>query len=151
MSNISYRIVIVMVLFAMAMAIVGTVSACDPCGCTRTQGYWKNHDSKLFSKVVKDTEFLNTGMTWYQLFTTPPKGNAYIILAHQYIAERANYYNGACEPEEVREAKDRAECLFSGTCLMSDIKGDVREQFIEVAELLDRYNNGLMGVPHCDD
>jgi hypothetical protein len=152
MRNISYRIMIVMVVFAMAMAIVGTASACDTCGCTRTQGYWKNHDSNLFSNIVNGIQFRDTGYTWYQLLTMPPKGgNPYILLAHHYIAERANYYNGACEPREVYEAKERAEELFCGTCLTCDITGDERTEFIEIAELLDRYNNGLMGVPHCDD
>jgi hypothetical protein len=28
---------------------------------------------------------------------------------------------------------------------------DVREDFLMLAELLDDFNNGLLGVPHCEE
>ncbi len=74
-------------------------------GCSLTLGYWKTHSE--FGPAPYDntwamlsngasTPFYLSGQTWYQVFWTPPSGgNAYYILAHQYMAARLNQLNGA--------------------------------------------------------
>ena len=72
-----------------------------PCpeGCTLTQGYWKTHSVLGPAKKADPTwalvggpnaTFFLSGQTWYQVFWTAPKGNAYYILAHQYEAAKLN-------------------------------------------------------------
>ena len=71
-------------------------------GCTLTQGYWKTHAAgKKFDAGWNlvggpDAAFFASGSTWIQIFNTPPKGgNAYLQLAHQYMAAKLNALNGA--------------------------------------------------------
>lgn len=79
-----------------------------PCagGCTLTQGYWKTHSRegpapydeawKNLGPLEEDTPFFSSGLTWYRVFWTPPKGgNAWIQLAHQYMAAKLNILDGA--------------------------------------------------------
>jgi uncharacterized protein YegL len=115
-------------------------------GCTLTQGYWKNHDWP--DSHDKDDEFFDSGMTWFEILKTPPKGgDAYIILAHQYIAYVLNQANGASLPgDPVAEAEDYFSTYNPGEVP----KGD-RQNLIDLAGFLDDYNNGLMGISHCDN
>jgi len=34
---------------------------------------------------------------------------------------------------------------------MDQIKGAVRQDFIQTAEVLDQYNNGYIGLGHCSE
>jgi len=140
-----------------------------PLGCTYTQGYWKTHsmfgpagpyDLTWDWKAGGDAIFLDptwdTGFSWYEMFNTPPAGgNAYIILAHQYMAAWLNIHNidplKMANPSVLGTAFADAEALL-GSYMPTDIlEPAVREQFIMLAELLDDFNNGLLGVPHCED
>ncbi len=121
-----------------------------PVGCTLTQGYWKTHSlagpSKKYDAgwqaigvLEHNTVFYSSGKTWLALFNTPPRGSAYIQLAHQYMAAKLNVLNGAGAPANVLAALATAESYFSGNAV--SITG--------LATLLDNYNNGLLGTPHC--
>jgi hypothetical protein len=132
------------------------------CGCTLTQGYWKTH-SKYGPAPYDDTwdllaggdaEFLDTGLTYYEVLWTVPKGgNAYFILAHQYIAAELNVLNGASIPDDVLAAWNQAgELLIEYQGDMSiPKKGEDRELAIQLYELLDDYNNGYIGPGHCSE
>lgn len=114
-------------------------------GCTLTQGYWKTHtryDTHTDPTWAgrEDAPFFSSGMTYYEILWTPPQGDPYIILAHQYIAAQLNGLHGAVMPAYVQAAFDAATAYFNGTGSYPD----------GASELLDRYNNGLEGVPHCD-
>ncbi len=149
-------------------------SSCDsvditinvPCpGCTLTPGYWKTHSRRgpapyddawaLVGPLQENTFFFGSGKTYYQALWTPPAGNAYWILAHAYIAAYLNKLNGAYVPAAVQTAMDHAAVLlgsYDGSPYpMSAIRNGVRTDFINTAALLDRYNNGLMGVVHCSE
>ena len=99
-----------------------------------------------------DTAFFSSGESWHQLFWTAPKGgNAYIILAHQYMAARL---------EHPRRRGDDAGCQHGvgwrrrssrRTRPSSSLSKAVREQAIAYADVLDDYNNGEIGPGHCDD
>jgi hypothetical protein len=134
-----------------------------PCeGCTLTQGYWKTHskygpapsDTTWEAKAGGDAEFFLTGLSYYEVLWTEPRGgNAYYILAHQYIAAELNQLNGACVPEEVQDAMGQAEALlikYEGA-LSIPKGGEDRALAIELYELLDDYNNGIIGPGHCSE
>lgn len=119
-------------------------------GCTRTQGYWKNHATGKKKDAtwgdMTDEMFFSSGMTYLKVLETSPKGgDAYLILAHQYIAAKLNVMAGASMPAEVQSAYDMATAYFNGTSTPE------RSTLLHWAEVLDKYNNGKMGVPHCDE
>jgi hypothetical protein len=141
-----------------------TVEVDVPCGgCTLTIGYWKTHSKygpapydDTWAELGEDTPFFLSGKTYYQVLWTPPAGNAYYILAPQYVAAKLNMLNGASVPSEVQEAFDAATVLFQTytpgevAALKGKAGNEDRAQFIRLAELLDKYNNGLLGPGHCD-
>ena len=142
-----------------------TVTVHVPCvgGCTLTQGYWKTHseygpapydDTWAMLSNGADTPFFGTGSSYYEILWMAPKGgNAYLILAHQYIAAELNQLNGAYVPPEVQDAMDQAEALlieYEGKLSIPKRGGD-RALAIELYGLLDDYNNGLIGPGHCSE
>lgn len=143
---------------------VHVMVACSQ-GCTLTPGYWKTH-SRQGPAPYDDTwlqlgppqeskPFFVSGKTWYQALWTPPAGNAYYILAHAYIATSLNALNGASMPPEVQAAWNEATALFSSwtPAQVGAQKGNQqpRKRFLELAGLLDMYNNGLLGPGHCSE
>jgi hypothetical protein len=142
-----------------------TVNVNVPCagGCTLTQGYWKTHseygpapydDTWAELPDGADTPFFGTGSSYYEILWMPPKGgNAYLILAHQYIAAELNQLNGAYVPSEVQDAMDQAEALLIEYQYDLSIpkRGGDRALAIELYELLDDYNNGYIGPGHCSE
>jgi hypothetical protein len=130
-------------------------------GCTLTMGYWMTHSE--FGPAPYDdgwaqlangasTLFFDSGLTWYQLFWTPPAGgNAYIQLAHQYMAAKLNILNGAATTAAVDDAIAWAEAFFPGKTPSDALSGAVRNQARSYANTLDQYNNGLIGPGHCDE
>ena len=113
-------------------------------GCAFTQGYWKNHTSVWPAGYSPNATFYSSGLTWINLWNTPPKGSAYIILAHQFMAATLNVANGASMPPATKTVYDAAAAYFGGGA-----GGDL----ISWAAVLDAYNNGLAsgGPPHCFD
>ncbi|WP_434423726.1 hypothetical protein [Nannocystis pusilla] len=131
---------------------------CDA-GCTLTQGYWKTHshhgpapeDATWFDlgdvdgdgmSEGADEDFFDSGQTWYEVLWTPPAGDPFYILAHQYIAAILNIENGASAPSEVDTALQQAEDYFNGQTL-------TKQQITALAKILDQYNNGLIGPGSC--
>ena len=135
-----------------------------PCpGCTLTPGYWKTHSSygpapydDTWAMLGEDTPFFLSGQTYYEvLWTSPSGGNAYYILAHAYIAAELNGLNGT-SLAAVQTEFDAATVLFETytPAQVAAFKGKtaaIRNQFIALAEVLDDYNNGIIGPGHCDD
>lgn len=133
-------------------------------GCTLTQGYWKTH-SVLGPAAKPDptwnlvggpnAAFFLSGQTWYQAFWTAPAGNAYYILAGQYMAARLNILNGASAPSSVNSAIASATALFS-TYTPAQIgalsgSSSLRKQFVALAGTLGSYNEGTIGPGHCSE
>jgi len=120
-------------------------------GCTRTQGYWKNHANPAKKQydntwdAYLNKTFYNSGMTYLKVLeTAPKKGDAYFILAHQFIAAELNVAAGASIPQNVKDAWLAAQAYFRGQT------NPTRAELIAWAELLDDYNNGVVGPGHCD-
>jgi len=132
-----------------------------PCGgCTLTPGYWKTHssygpapyDDTWVPIGEEGTPFFLSGKSWYQVLWTPPAGgNAYYILAHQYIAARLNQLNGAWVPTEVQGWMNAATELFEAYEPTGRLDKEEKAEFIFLAGKLDAYNNGLIGPGHCDE
>jgi hypothetical protein len=58
--------------------------------------------------------FFSSGKSWLQVFNTPPAGNAYYNLAHQYMAAKLNVLSGSSAPAAVATAIAWAEAFFAG-------------------------------------
>lgn len=132
-----------------------------PSGCTYTQGYWKTHSDrgpapyddgwKALGVDEEATPFFNSGRTWYSVFWTAPRGNAFYILAHQYMAAKLNVLNGAGTTLDVDAALSGAEALFGGLAAGStSLTSQQRTDALAWASTLDSYNNGVIGPGHCD-
>jgi hypothetical protein len=137
-----------------------TTTAEPPPGCTHSQGYWKNHadpdgdyDPTWDAVGGPDAEFFDTGDTYLAMLHTSPRGNAFVILAHQWIAAELNIAAGAAVSPAVQPAFAEATQLlqtWSATGLIPKSHDD-RPRALECADLLDQYNNGNAGTPHCPD
>jgi hypothetical protein len=153
-----------------------------------TQGYWKTHsiygpaahpdDTWLLITAAMtggsfgsgpDSEFFDTGLTWYQVFWTNPKnGNAYFILAHQYMAAILNQLNGAGNPAGLATNLANAYILLdyydepphnnsipknADNVLVIGTKD--RAEAIAIAGYLAQYNEGTLDEPgaptHCGE
>ncbi|WP_408952748.1 hypothetical protein [Lysobacter sp. Hz 25] len=139
-----------------AVITVSVPELCATSGCTYTQGYWKTHSKygpapydATWAAIGEDTLFFASGQTWYKVFWTPPKGgNAYYILAHQYMAARLNAEAGAGAPSEVQAAIAEATAWFIGRSTTAP-KGPARDTAIRLAGILGAYNEGTTGPGHC--
>ncbi len=139
-------------------------------GCTLTQGYWKTHNASFKGGAKADpawlnigaggetTQFFTSGMTWFEVFNTPPKGNAWYNLAHQYMAAKLNILNEAEAPAAVEDAIDDAEALFGNALYNTPAefaalgkKDPIRAEAITLAGILGSFNEGTTGPGHCGD
>lgn len=134
----------------------------DIYGCTLTPGYWKTHSefgpapydaTWALLPEGADTAFYLSGQSYYDVLWTAPKGNVYYILAHQFIAAGLNQLNEASIPADALSAYEDAATLFGAytPAQAKALRGAARNQFTELAGVLDDYNNGLIGPGHCDD
>lgn len=147
-----------------------TVNVSVPCGggCTLTYGYWKTHAAcgsaskpdptwKLIQPNGQDTKFFLSGQSYIQVLQSNPSwGNAYYILAHQYIAAQLNQLKGASIPPDVLAAFNTATTLFQ-TYTPSDLDKrttqatQLKTKFTNLGATLDDYNSGRTGPGHCED
>jgi hypothetical protein len=140
-------------------------------GCTLTQGYWKTHSEygpapydDTWAKLPNgaDTPFFGSGYSWYEIFQLAPKGgNAYIILAHQYMAatlssmkddDPASLASVAAEMAQAEALLMDYDQTLNSLLVPYIPEGDDRALAISIAETLDMFNNGDLpgGPPHCD-
>jgi len=142
-----------------------TIPPPDGEDCTRSHGYWKTHSE--FGPAPYDdgwaalpdgasTEFFLSGQNYHEaIWTAPQGGNAYYILAKQYIAAELNQLNGASIPPDVLDAFNEATDLFSTYTPeeIKELKGNdpLRKKFINLAGILAGYNEGDTGPGPCSD
>ena len=143
-------------------------------GCTLTQGYWKTHSARgpaplddtwnlapnvypgAPSGLAENTPFYFSGQTWYQVFQTPSSsGNAYYILARQYMAAVLNILNGASSTSAVNTAITNATTYFNNAANTPasalNLSKSARNTLLGYATTLANYNTGLTGPGHCDE
>ena len=132
-------------------------------GCTRTIGYWQTHSKSGPGKAAYDsrwdnlkpsgeyTNFFNSGLSYITVIASPVNGIAFYNLGQQYVGTTLNRLAGVTVPADVLSAYNEATGLFSAlgkdVRAFSSIQQNARA--LELKNLLDAYNNGLKGVPHC--
>ena len=100
--------------------------------------------------------FFLSGQTYFEVLWTPPKGNAYYILAHAYIAAELNFLNSA-DATAVLETFNQAKALFENYTpdQIAALKGKganaTKSFFNDLTVILDDYNNGVTGPGHCSE
>ena len=127
-------------------------------GCSLTQGYWKNHSEEWdetgenAASFLSGDTFYNSGLTYLEIMNTPPKGgNAYLQLAHQFIAASLNI-NGPSGIAEVDAALAGADAYFAAAAAGTPApSGSLRTQVQGWASTLASYNEGDIGPGHCED
>jgi hypothetical protein len=145
-----------------------------PClGCTYTQGYWKTHSSYGPAAHPDDGWYLvdfdgdgnfegpdemifDSGMKAIDVFNMAPKGgNAWFILAHQWMAAKLNQASGAASVggdwlADAEELLDKWDGDGVSEPLIPKDDPD-RAIAIEIAGHLADYNEGTIGPGHCGD
>jgi hypothetical protein len=143
------RLIVLCMISIAACVLVSTAAACC-CVEPLTQGYWKTHS--IYGPApyddawanLEDTKFCGSDLTCFEVLTTPPAGgNAYYILAHQWIAAGLNSLNGVIMPDSVYQTYWDAKPLLSAYADDMEIpKGSDRELAIEYATILEKFNSG---------
>jgi hypothetical protein len=118
--------------------------------CTYTQGFWKTHPQAWPVGGLQLGDVFYTAEELLDIFNTPAAGNGLIFLAHQLIAAKLNVANGASNAV-VQDFIDAADALI-GSLVVPPIGGGYLEpsEASELTEVLDTFNNGELGSPHCD-
>lgn len=158
-------------LFVLSLALGGLAGGCDrdqrdvsarldpngapdggADGCTLTQGYWKNHHAGAKNPAQQSPwplpeEAQLCDQTWLDILTTPPKGDAWYVVAHQWIAASLNVAAGAVPPPDVAAALAQVEDMLADCA----IDGGEHDAALAASEMLDNFNNGDVGPGHCGD
>ena len=120
-------------------------------GCTRTQGYWKNHPTAWPVQTITVGCVTYTEAQAITILQTPPRGDATYILIDQLIAAKLNLIVGAnssCLGTAIADS-DAFLCAYA---LGSKPADPARSQGISLAAILDNYNNGRLAcASHCGD
>jgi hypothetical protein len=129
--------------------------------CLFTQGYWQNRAQNTGSTDNASTiwrnlgpqQFYLSGKTYAEVLLVAPRGNAYWILAHQLVAAEANDKNGADAtgvPEETIALAQELMNTYTPSQIAAIPKSDpIRQDFIDLAGILDDWNNGVIGTGLC--
>jgi hypothetical protein len=96
-----------------------------------------------------------TAFDWYLVFWTPPGGNAFYNLAHQYMAAKLNVLNGVTPAANVATAITYAETFFATAgntpAAVALLKGGAKNTIINNAGILGSFNEGAAGTSHCSE
>jgi hypothetical protein len=150
------KIVAKLALASVGFAFIQTAGA----ACLFTQGYWQNRAqnagdaSTLVWASLSGDAFYLSGLTYAQVLQNQPRGNAYWVLAHQDVAAEANaLVGGDLSGDGMATALAASEQLlakYTPAQIGALPKGDpLRSQFIQLAGILDQWNNGLIGTGIC--
>lgn len=122
--------------------------------CVRNELYWKYHHQyaqnpakKIPWPVPNAERHVACGRPLLGWISMPPQGNVNVILGHQYISARLNLAAGAPVPPDVDTGLVEAVGLLA-QCNIVD-EDDIADA-LELADTLQAYNDGLLGVPACE-
>ena len=124
----------------------------EPC-CTLTQGGWENSKKGCKDHPIECNTTLCNRTYIEILEDNSVQGNAWLILAHQWIAAILNVIvNNVCTIELVNTTLYNANISLINNCddqfvPVNSFTGII---MIEQAIVLDQFNNGNLGVEHCD-
>ena len=125
-------------------------------GCTRSKGFWTNRCDKDCNAcdwpAAGETTEVCGSASWCEVLRLVPRGgNAWIILAKQWIAAKLNAATGASVPGDVASALDEAETLLNAYCADKNIpkQSSDRSSALDLALTLSSYNVGENGPGYC--
>lgn len=126
--------------------------------CTFTQGYWKNHELSWPAPYSPTAQWLDashevTGVTWDGLMDQSVSGgNSYMQLAHQWIAATLNLAGATSSNPVVAAAMSQGEAWLKANtpAVTSTVPNIKNSQATAWASTLDDFNNGRLGIAHCE-
>lgn len=126
-------------------------------GCSKTQGYWKTHSKyskpktipwfKAPLQIMASEDLLLCSNSWSRILGMAPKGDAWLILAHQFIAAKLNSFTGASVPPQIN--LNVINSLLLSNCAGARSSSVVGQEMLIYAGILAAYNEGDLGIPHC--
>jgi hypothetical protein len=117
--------------------------------CTFTIGYWKTHPEVWPVAGLTLGSVAYTAAELLSILNQPSGGNGLIILAHQLIAAKLNIAAGA-DPTPVSATIAAADAQIGALVVPPVGAGFLTPASTSGnATILDNYNNGNLGVPHC--
>ena len=119
--------------------------------CPRTQGYWKNHESKWPVQELYLGSVLYAQDYLLYLLRLPVRGDISVSLSKQLIAAKLNLANDT-PAEPVFEAIILADLLIGEDELPMGVRpgSELGQEMEHVKTYLDDYNNGRF-TPDCKD
>ncbi|WP_434043655.1 MULTISPECIES: hypothetical protein [Sorangium] len=136
--------------------VVATPPTSEGDGCTLTQGYWKNHEESwpVSSLTIGGVAYSQEELL--ELFRTPPKGDASLIVGHQLIAALLNVASGASDAAlggalADAEAWMAANKDADGRLPYGVKRGSAADAAVSLSGALADFNEGGIGPGHCDD
>jgi hypothetical protein len=117
--------------------------------CTLTQGFWKNHEEVWPLEELTMGGVTSTKAQALDILRTPPRGDATFNLIHQLIAAKLNIAAGA-DASALGTTIADADTWLAANPLGSKPTGSARTAGLELAGVLDSFNNGVIGPGHCD-
>jgi hypothetical protein len=117
--------------------------------CTFTLGYWKNHPDQWPTTSLTLGTVAYSASELLAILNHPAGGNKLVILAHQLIAAKLNLLSGA-DPSAAAATIASADALIGGL-ICPPIGSDSlpSSPATSYANLLDDFNNGIIGPGHC--
>jgi hypothetical protein len=121
-------------------------------GCTRTQGYWKNHPNAWPVSSLTLGGLTYTKAQLLAILKTPTQGNGAVSLIRQLIAAKLNVIATGISDSGMLSAINSANALLS-SCGSVKVPTCVLDPSLtsELVDKLDDYNNGLLGPGHCGE
>lgn len=104
-------------------------------GCTRSQGYWKNHHEEW---PLPPATTATCGLLWVDILDTPAMGNAWFTLAYQAIAAQLNP-SGLLTPAEATALAD-ATALLDARCTSIPMGDPDRAEALALKDVLEAFN-----------
>ena len=127
--------------------VVGTAPLAA--NCTFTLGYWKNHEEEWPVTSLTLGSVSYTAAELLAILNQPAQGNKLVILAHQLIAAKLNLANGA-DPSAAAATIAAADALIGGlVCPPIGSDNLPASPATGHSNLLDDFNNGVIGPGHC--
>ena len=119
-----------------------------PTNCTYTIGYWKDNPGQwpANSLTLGGITYNQTGLL--DILNTPPQGDASYILIYQLMGVSFNILQGA-DSSAIITTLNSADAWLVANPLGSNPGGAVRQQGIALAQILDDYNQGIIGPGQC--
>jgi hypothetical protein len=126
--------------------VIGSAAVVN--ACTFGAGYWQTHTDAWPSRFDPGAAFFDSGKSWIDVLRTPPRGDAYYILGHQFVAAALNLYgmDPALVPTEVGSPFAISETGFFTAGGHTDL---TRTELVGLATVLEHFNEGNAGLPAC--